>query len=69
MTIQIINSSALVEADYDVESHTLTVEFTSGKRYKYHGVPDTVNKKFMKASSKGTFFANRIRDIYHSEEL
>jgi hypothetical protein len=62
-------STAITSIDFDSTEHTVLVEFTSGKRYKYYGVPDIIAKKFMKASSKGTYFGNRIRDVYHCEEV
>ena len=57
-------SSAIRSVDYDAESETLFVRFTSGKRYAYLDVPAAVYEAFLAAESKGGFFADEIRGAY-----
>jgi len=47
----------------------LDVEFVSGRRYRYYGVPEGLAGRFRAAFSKGRFFNTRIRDDYPFEEL
>ena len=47
----------------------LDVEFVSGRRYRYAGVPAEVAEAFRSAFSKGRFFNARIRDEYPCAEL
>lgn len=54
---------------YDPRARALDVEFVSGRRYRYAGVPDAVATAFRAAFSKGRFFNSRIRDRYPCEEL
>jgi hypothetical protein len=54
---------------YDPPSRSLDVEFVSGRRYRYAGVPGAVADRFRAAFSKGRFFNTHIRDDYPFEEL
>lgn len=45
------------------------VEFITGRRYIYAGVPIDVYEAMRKATSKGGFFNRRIRDRYEFAEL
>jgi hypothetical protein len=54
---------------YDEPRHALEIEFVSGRRYCYFGVPPGVASQFRAAFSKGRFFNARIRDDYPCEEL
>lgn len=47
----------------------LDVEFTTGRVYRYHGVPEEVAQAMRGAFSKGSFFNRRIRDRYPCERL
>ena len=55
--------------DYDPAARALDVEFVSGRRYRYAGVPESVAQAFREAFSKGRFFNTRIRDRYPCREL
>lgn len=59
-----VESTAIVRIEWADE--VLSVWFTSdpSRRYMYFGVPRLVYDAFLTASSKGTFFANLIRDRY-----
>jgi hypothetical protein len=59
-----VESSALNWIDYDKSTQELYVTFKSGKTYTYYGVPEQVYLALLKASSKGIFFNEYIRDQY-----
>jgi hypothetical protein len=54
---------------YDQTEHQLWVEFTSGRRYVYDGVPEEVATTFREAFSKGVYFNTRIRDRFPHREV
>lgn len=58
------NSSTMNKFKYDAQSQLLTIFFTSGETYNYYNVPLSVFEGLNKASSKGQFFNNRIRDHF-----
>ncbi|ALG69308.1 KTSC domain-containing protein [Beggiatoa leptomitoformis] len=66
---QIISSSAILAISYDATTEILEVEFHDGTVYEYHKVSKGIYDDFMRASSKGTFFNDRIRDAYTNTRL
>ena len=56
-----VTSSNLRAVDYDPRTATLTIDFHTGRRYQYHGVPETLYRQLLYAASKGQFFASFIR--------
>jgi KTSC domain len=62
-------STVIKQIDYDAGESCLTVTFTSGKVYRYDGVPADVYDAFEDASSKGSFFNRCIRDRYRTTPL
>lgn len=62
-------STVVRRFDYDPAIQALDVEFVSGRRYRYAGVPGEVAQAFREAFSKGRFFNARIRDCYPCTEL
>jgi lysyl-tRNA synthetase class 2 len=62
-------STVIRRFDYDPRAQALDVEFVSGRRYRYAGVPENVAAAFREAFSKGRFFNARIRDRFACEEL
>ena len=62
-------STVIRRFTYDPPSRALEVEFVSGRRYRYAGVPEDVAARFRGAFSKGRFFNAHIRDDYPFEEL
>lgn len=61
------NSSAIRRAEYDAQNSVLQIWFVdSGGPYNYYGVPQEVYDGLCQASSKGSYFASRIRDRYSS---
>ena len=62
-------STVIRHFSYRPEKRALDVEFVSGRRYRYFGVPEGVASQLASAFSKGRFFNTRIRDDYPFEEL
>lgn len=59
------NSTAIRRAEYDAGSRTLSIWFTqSGGPYPYYNVPQHIWDGLLRASSKGTYFNDHIRDQY-----
>ena len=54
---------------YASELSELTIEFVSGRRYVYSGVPVEVAESMRAAFSKGSYFNRNIRDRYAFREL
>jgi hypothetical protein len=64
-----VESRAIRAVDYDAVSRTLFVVFTSGARYAYSDVPQEVFHGFLRAESKGTYFAERVRDAFPTQRM
>jgi hypothetical protein len=47
----------------------LEVEFNSGGVYQYSGVPEAVYAALMRASSKGHYLNDHIKDRYHCQHV
>jgi lysyl-tRNA synthetase class 2 len=62
-------STVISRFSYRPDARALDVEFVSGRRYRYFGVPEGIAARFRSAFSKGRFFNARIRDDYPFEEL
>jgi lysyl-tRNA synthetase class 2 len=62
-------STVIRHFSYRPRTRALDVEFVSGRRYRYHGVPEGIASQFRAAFSKGRYFNTRIRDDYPFEEL
>lgn len=59
------HSTAIARAEYDYTTSTLHLWFVeSGGPYDYYGVPLGIYEGLCRASSKGTFFNDHIRDRY-----
>lgn len=59
-----MQSSVIESFDYDpIEKH-LDVRFVSGRRYRYHDVPEYLVLDLERAASKGEFFNERVRDQF-----
>jgi hypothetical protein len=59
-----LESTTLARAAYDEHLALLRLEFTSGDRYVYSGVPPQVFLDLLAAPSKGSFFHRSIRGQY-----
>ena len=63
------DSSAVIKSSYNHDQRTLTVEFTSGKIYRYFNVEKSVFEEFTFSMSQGKAFHNTLKDNYDYEEL
>lgn len=54
---------------YDEMEENLWVEFTTGRRYVYSGVPHEVADALRGAFAKGVYFNTRIRDRFPHREI
>ncbi|HJX28434.1 MAG TPA: KTSC domain-containing protein [Thermoanaerobaculia bacterium] len=61
-----VESSAISSVGYDPRRETLEVEFRSGTIYRFFAVPAEIYKDFLRSSSKGRFFGQRIRGRFDS---
>lgn len=59
-----VASSNVHSVGYDSQTETLEVEFLSGSRYQYYGVPQQIHDQFMQAHSKGRFLHTYIKNQY-----
>ena len=62
-------SSVIRRFVYCPDNAELWVEFTTGRKYVYSGVPSEVADTFRSAFSKGIYFNTRIRDCYPYREV
>ena len=62
-------SSVIRSYRYDPVSRGLELQFVSGRRYRYHDVPEETFSAMRRAFSKGQFFNHHIRDRFrHTRE-
>ena len=54
---------------YCPDNEELWVEFVTGRRYVYAGVPDEVVQALGSAFAKGVYFNSRIRDRFAHREI
>lgn len=57
-------SSNIARIGYDLQNHILVIEFKDGAMYEYYGVSVYTYHALLSAASKGTYFAQHIRDQY-----
>ncbi len=57
-------SSVIRTYRYDPVDHRLDVVFVSGRRYRYHDVPEHLYDEMRRAFSKGEFFNSNIREHF-----
>lgn len=62
-------SSVIRRFDYSPKKAQLTVEFVTGRRYVYSGVPRDEADAMRRAFSKGIFFNKRIRGRFPWREV
>lgn len=64
-----MTSTAISGAWYLPARNELELLFSSGRRYRYFGVPRAVAERFAAALSKGQFFNREVRNRYRCVEL
>jgi len=57
-----VKSSNIKRYAYDEAKHLLVVEFNSNRIYEYYGIKKQTFQSLNRARSKGTYFANNIRN-------
>lgn len=57
-------STVIRRFDYSPHRRELTVEFVTGRRYVYSGVPEEEAGAMRNAFAKGVYFNQHIRDRY-----
>jgi hypothetical protein len=62
-------STVIRSFEHSPEREELLVEFVTGRRYLYSGVPAAEAEAMRRAFAKGSFFNRRIRDRYPCREL
>ena len=62
-------STVIRRFDYSPERRELVIEFVTGRRYVYAGVPAAEAEALRNAFAKGVQFNRRIRDRYPAREL
>jgi hypothetical protein len=69
MEKELVRSSNIHSVGYDQATTTLEIEFRTGGVYQYLMVPDSVYHGLMRASSKGRYFHDHIREKYRTRRL
>jgi hypothetical protein len=64
-----IESSNLLQTEYDSESKKLVTVFKNGIRYEYDDVPHTIYAQFRLAESQGNFFNTKISKVFKYKKL
>ena len=64
-----IESSNIVETEYDTSNKKLIVEFKNGAKYEYEDVPHQVYTRFRLSESQGKFFTTEISKAYKYKKL
>jgi hypothetical protein len=64
-----VSSDNIRAVGYSTDEGALYVDFVSGSRYRYRGVPSLVYRQLLAASSKGQFFWRNVRDRYPHDRL
>lgn len=68
-TLTPVTSSVINGYHHGGDNNKLLVEFKSGARYEYDGVPLEKVDAMSKNASPGGFFTAKIRDRYKSRKL
>ena len=67
-TVSIQESSAVRQVDYEPDTRTMTVYFSTARTgYEFEGVPDSVAEEFVLAESHGRYYNQHIRGKYQQK--
>lgn len=69
MERQRVSSSNVRSIGYDEASSTLEVEFNGGGVYQYYSVPEGVHASLMRASSKGSYLNDHVKNRYRCRQV
>lgn len=56
-----VSSSNLASVGYDADQRILEIEFLNRSVYQYYGVPESLYRGLMNASSHGSYFDSYIK--------
>lgn len=56
-----VSSSNIASIGYDPDRRVLEIEFLNGSVYQYFGVPESLYRGLMNASSHGSYFDSYIK--------
>lgn len=59
-----VRSSAISQVGYEAISRRLRIVFVEGHAYDFCGVPEAIFEGLLRASSKGQYYNDHIRDRY-----
>jgi KTSC domain len=59
-----VSSSAMSAVGYDAQSRRMKITFAQGHAYDFCGVPQQVFDGLLRASSKGSYYNDFIKDRY-----
>jgi hypothetical protein len=69
MNRQKVSSSNIDAIGYDEGSQTLEIEFKTGSIYQYSGVAAHIYDGFLRATSKGRFFDQFVRNRFQTHRV
>ena len=64
-----VKSSSIRSIGYDTATQTLEIEFQRRGTFHYYAVPEFVYRALMLATSKGSYFNDRIANHYKQSEV
>lgn len=64
-----IESSNLLQTEYDSESKKLVTVFKNGMKYEYEDVPHNIYAQFRLSESQGKFFNTKISKVFKYKKL
>lgn len=64
-----VKSSNINAVDFNPADNTLTIEFNTGRSYRYDHCTPEVYQAFMESPSKGTYFAQNIKNVLPATAL
>jgi hypothetical protein len=59
-----VKSSAISAVGYDAQGHRMKITFVQGHTYDFCGVPQHVFDGLLRASSKGIYYNDYVKDRY-----
>jgi hypothetical protein len=59
-----VSSSAITAVGYDPATRRMKIQFVEGHTYDFCRVPENIFNGLLRASSKGTYYNDHIRDRY-----
>jgi hypothetical protein len=64
-----VNSTNIAAVEFNDTTQTMTVDFLSGGRYEYYGVPREIYYEVINAPSVGSAFYQLVRNRYTFQRL